>query len=165
MNLKNTDIIPLLFIILLLGCKSTRSINFQSEIPLQIESPYFQTWLSGVQGVGSGVDVFLPVLSLNGVVPDSLHFRGQQQKAFYKNKMIIGRFSTPQNQRQDVILSNEPLAEASNQLLPIRNNSPFELPDNVCVLSYIIENKRYYYKITDLVQRSVIPYPSSSPPY
>ena len=159
MNFKNTYIILLLFITLVLGCKSTRSINFQSEIPLQIDSPYFQTWVAGVQGGGSGIDVFLPVKDLNSIIPDSLHFRGQRVQTVYKNSMIVGHFSTTKNQHQDIILSNEPLAEVGNQLLPIRNNSPFELLDNVCVLSYIIDDKRFYYKITDLIQLKSSPYP------
>jgi hypothetical protein len=163
MNFKNTYIILLLFITLVLGCKSTRSINFQSEIPLQIDSPYFQTWVAGVQGGGSGIDVFLPVKDLNSIIPDSIHFRGQRVQTVYKNSMIVGHFSTPQNQRQDVILSNEPLAEANNQLLPKEDHSAFELEPNTCVLSYILENKRYYYKITDLTQRPSIPYPTTPP--
>jgi hypothetical protein len=73
--------------------------------------------------------------------------------------MIVGHFSTTKNQHQDIILSNEPLAEVGNQLLPIRNNSPFELLDNVCVLSYIIDDNRFYYKITDLIQLKSSPYP------
>ena len=142
-----------------MSCKSTRSIHFQSEIPLQIESPYFQTWVAGIQGGGSGIDVFFPVKDLNNIIPDSIHFRGQRVKAVYKNKMILGHFSTPKNQHQDIILSNEPLAEANNQLLPKQDHSAFELEPNTCVLSYIIDNKRFYYKITDLIQRKSNSYP------
>ena len=66
-------------------------------------------------------------------------------------------------QLKDVILSNEPFAEANNQLLPKADHSAFELEPNACVLSYILENKRYYHKIIDLTQRPSIPYPKSPP--
>lgn len=144
----------------MIGCKTTKPMLFASKSPISIEVPYFQSWVAGVQGGGSGIDVFLPVKDLNNITPDSsTHFRGQHVKAVYKNKMIVGHFSTTKNQHQDIILSNEPLAEVGNQLLPIRNNSPFELPDNVCVLSYIIDDKRFYYKIKDLIQLKSSPYP------
>ena len=158
MNYKYFYII-LLFLSFLYGCKSTCLIHFQSDAPCLIESPYYQPWSFEVQGRGSGIDVVLPIKNLNAIVPDSLHLRGQRVKAVYKNKMIVGHISTTKNQHQDIILSNEPLAEVGNQLLPIRNNSPFELPDNVCVLSYIIDDKRFYYKITDLIQLKSSPYP------
>ena len=149
----------------LLGCKTTKSTLFVSKPPISIEAPYFQTWVAGVQGGDRGVDVFLPVKDLNNITPDSIHFRGQRAKAVYKNQMIVGHFSSPQNQPKDIILSNEPFAEANNQLLPKADHSAFELEPNTCVLSYILENKRYYHKITDLTQRTSISYPKSPPPH
>ena len=164
MRLKITYKISLFCLSFLLGCKTTKPTLFDSKIPISIEAPYFQSWVAGVQGGGRGVDVFLPVKDLNNITPDSIHFRGQRAKTVYKNQMIVGHFSSPQNQPKDVILSNEPFAEANNQLLPKADHSAFELEPNACVLSYILENKRYYHKITDLAQRSSIPYPSSPPP-
>ncbi len=164
MRLKITYKISLFCLSFLMSCKTTKPTLFDSKIPISIEAPYFQSWVAGVQGGGRGVDVFLPVKDLNNITPDSIHFRGQRAKTVYKNQMIVGHFSSPQNQPKDVILSNEPFAEANNQLLPKADHSAFELEPNACVLSYILENKRYYHKITDLAQRPSIPYPSSPPP-
>lgn len=164
MSLKITYKIPLLCLSFLLGCKTTKSTLFVSKSPISIEAPYFQTWFAGVQGGDRGVDVFLPLKDLNNITPDSIHFRGQRAKVVYKNQMIVGHFSTLQNPLQDVILSNEPFAEANNQLLPKADHSAFELEPNACVLSYILENKRYYHKIIDLTQRPSISYPSSPSP-
>ena len=163
MCLKITYKISLLCLSFLLGCKSTRSIHFQSEIPFQIESPYYEPWTAGVKGGGSGINVLLPINNLNGIIPDSIHFRGYRVKATYDNQMIIGYFKTPHNQHQDVILSNEPLAEAKNQLLPTNDPSPFELENNTCVLSYTIENQQFFFKIKNLTKRTYIPYPRSHP--
>jgi len=165
MRFKPTYKIPLLCLSFLLGCKTTKSTLFVSKSPISIEAPYFQSWVAGVQGGGRGVDVFLPVKDLKRITPDSIHFRGQRAKAVYKNQMIVAHFSSSQNQPKDVILSNEPLAEAKNQLLPTGDRSPFELPNNACVLSYKIENNRYYHKITDLTQRPSNSYPKSPPPH
>ena len=164
MNFKTTYKIPLLCLSFLMGCKTTKPTLFDSKIPISIEAPYFQSWVAGAQGGGSGVDVFLPVKDLNNITPDSLHFRGQRVKVIYKDQYITARFHTLDNQLGKVILSNEPLAEANNKLLPLGDNSPFDLPKNTCVLSYRLNNKRYYYKILDLTKSNFTPYPSSPPP-
>ena len=165
MNFKTTYKISLFCLSFLLGCKTTKSTLFVSNSPISIEAPYFQSWIAGVQGGGRGVDVFLPVKDLKRITPDSIHFRGQRAKAVYKNQMIVAHFSSSQNQPKDVILSHEPFAEAKNQLLPKEDHSAFELEPNTCVLSYILENKRYYHKIINLVQRPTIAFPSSPPPH
>jgi hypothetical protein len=138
MNFKTTYKITLLCLSFVIGCKTTKPPLFVSKSPISIESPYFQSWVAGVQGGGSGVGVFLPVKDLKNITPD--------------------------NQLEKVILSNEPLAEANNKLLPLGDNSPFDLPKNTCVLSYRLNNKRYYYKILDLTKSNFTPYPSSPPP-
>ena len=154
----------LLCLSFLLGCRTTKSTLFVSKSPISIAAPYFQSWVAGIQGGGSGVDVFLPVKDLNNITPDSLHFRGQRVIVIYKDQHITARFQTADNQLEKVILSNEPLAEANNILLPLGDNSPFELHKNTCVLSYRLNNKRYYYKILDLTKSNCTPYPSSPPP-
>ena len=138
MNFKTTYKITLLCLSFMTGCKTIKPTLFVSKSPISIESPYFQSWVAGVQGGGSGVGVFLPVKDLKNITPD--------------------------NQLEKVILSNEPLAEANNKLLPLGDNSPFDLPKNTCVLSYRLNNKRYYYKILDLTKSNFTPYPSSPPP-
>ena len=163
MSLKTIHRISLFCLFFLLGCKTTNSLHYVSEIPILIEAPYYQSWVAGVQGGGRGIDVVFPVKDLNSITPDSIHFRGQRAKAVYKNQMIVGHFSSPQNQPVDVILSNEPFAEAKNQLLPKEDRSALELESNACVLSYTAENKRYYYKITNLTQRPSTPYPTPPP--
>ena len=164
MNPKNTHIILVLFIVLLLGCKSTRSIHFQSEIPFQIESPYYQPWGSGVHGGGSGIDVILPIKNLNGIVPESIHFQGQRTKAVVYQNIIVGHINTINNKRPDIILSNEPLTELNNQLLPLKDSSPFEIENNACILSYLMKGKRYYCKIENLERHLTISYPLFPPP-
>lgn len=143
----------------MIGCQTTKPALFVSKPPISIESPYYQSWVAGIQGGGSGVDVFLPVKNLEGITLDSLFFRGQVTKAIYNNQYIVGHFKTSQNQPQDVILSHELLAEANNQLFPRRNFIPFELAEKACVLSYFHQNRRYYYKISNLTERTNVPYP------
>ena len=164
MKPKNTHIILMLFIVLLLGCKSTRSIHFQYEIPFQIESSYYQPWSSGVHVGGSGIDVILPIKNLNAIAPDSIHFQGQRTKAVVYQNIIVGHINTINNKRQDIILSNEPLAELNNQLLQLKDSSPFEIENNACILSYLMKGKRYYYKIENLERRLTISYPLFPPP-
>jgi hypothetical protein len=53
----------------MIGCKTTKPMLFASKSPISIEVPYFQSWVAGVQGGGSGIDVFLPVKDLNNITP------------------------------------------------------------------------------------------------
>ncbi len=163
MNFKYFYITLSLFFPSLNSCKSTRSIHFQSKIPFQIESPYYQPWSSGVQGGGSGIDVILPIKNLNAIVPDSIHFQGQRTKAVVQQQIIVGHINTNNNKQQDIILSNEPLEELNNQLLPLNNSTPFKIENNACVLSYLMKGKRYYCKIENLERRLKISYPLFSP--
>ena len=159
MNFKTAYTISLFYLSVMISCQTPNPTLFVSKPPISIESPYYQSWVSGVQGGGSGIDVFLPVKNLEGVTPDSLFFRGQGTKAIYSNPYIVGHFQTSHNQPQDVILSHDLLAETNNKLFPIGNHTPFELDEKTCVLSYFHQNRRYFYKINNLTERKTVPYP------
>lgn len=159
MNFKTVYKISLFCLLFMIGCQTSKPILFVSKPPIPIELPYYQSWVSGIQGGGSGIDVFLPVKNLEGITPDSLFFRGQGTKATYNNQYIVGHFRTSHNQSEDVILSHELLAETNNKLLPVENSVLFELDEKACVLSYFHQNRRYFYKISNLTERTIVPYP------
>ena len=85
------------------------------------------------------------------------------RKPVYQNKRIVGRFDTPHNQKKDLVLSQNVLKEMHNSLLAAGDRSPFPLRNNACILSYQVQNKRYYYKIEALQQQPSIAYPSAPP--
>ena len=165
MKVINTQ--PLILLILtslFIQCKGGQPVTLQSTPPFILtQAPYYQAWIAGIPGGGSGINVFIPVEGTKGFEPDSLHFRGQRVKAVYQNKRIVGRFDTPHNQKKALVLSQNILKEMHNSLLAAEDRSTFPLRYNACILSYQVQNKRYYYKIEALQQQPSIAHPSAPP--
>lgn len=160
--IKTQPLILLILFSLFIQCKGSQPVTFQSMPPFVLtQAPYYQAWIAGIPGGGSGINVFIPVEGANGFDPDSLHFRGQRVKVVYQNKRIVGRFDTPHNQKKDLVLSQNVLKEIHNSLLDDGDRSPFTLRNNACILSYQVHNKRYYYKIEALEQQPSIAHPSA----
>ncbi len=150
----------MLFIIVSFSqCAST--LKLQDNLPLEIDEVYYQTWVAGVKGGGSGINVFIPIESnSNDIVLDSMYFRGKSTKIEYVNDALaVGRFKTEANQKQDIIMSNEPYAEYANKVPELPEKIPFELKDDECVVSYLEKNKIKYFKIEGIVKKESTRYP------
>ena len=147
------------------NCKPAQEqlLQFQTTPPLDISAPYYTSWVAGVEGGGSGVNVFLPFKANGKTVIDSLHFRGQKTAVETTDKLIIGRFKGVSNPKKDIIMSAEPQDEYNNKMELKRDVSPFNLPENACVISYSINGKRLYYKVLNLKKGESIAYPSAPP--
>ena len=143
-------------------CKVLDPLTLQKNSPFKLSQiPYYQAWISGVHGGGSGINIFIPIEEPKNFRPDSLHFRGQRVKAVYQNKRIFACYKTTHNQNKDLILNKDVLEEMDNSLLSTVDRSPFTLKHNACILSYQVNNKRYYHKIEELQQKPSIGYPSA----
>jgi hypothetical protein len=164
MKLTNFFALGIVFLTVF-NCKTSKEsvLQFQSTPPLEISAPYYNTWVAGVKGGGSGVNVFLPLIENGNIDIDSLHFRGEKSAVETRDKLIIGRFMQFSNQKKDLIMSSEPQDEYNNKLDLKREVSPFNLPQNACVISYIINGKRLYYKVSNLKKGESIAYPSAPP--
>ena len=140
--------------IIITSCHSNANIKSISNSNLNLTSPaYFEKWIAGVEGGGSGFNVFLPIKKSSFINFDSIHFRGQRVKALHRNNMVFGRFkSINNNHSEDIIIEN-----TGHE----KNNSHFSLLDNSCVLSYRIQNKRMYYEFKNLDYKPSKPYPVS----
>ena len=147
------------------NCKTSKEpvLQFQSTAPLEITAPYYNSWIAGVQGGGSGINVFLPLKENGNIVIDSLHFRGEKTAVETRDKLIVGRFRHSTNQKKDLIMSANPQDEYNNKRDLIREPSPFTLAQNDCVISYTVDGKRLYYKISNLKKGESVAYPSAPP--
>ncbi len=143
-------------------CSGTRSLD--KKAPVKFENPYYQSWVAGVEGGGSGINVFLPLKEKNSEL-DSIYFRGQSAKLEWKQEagVYVGRFNSELNRKNDMILSSDPMEEYGNQLPVVKTSIPFELRDDECVISYQKRGKTRYFKLEGLVEKAAIPYPSAPP--
>lgn len=144
-------------------CTSTKRI--QENASLDLGQVYFQKWIAGIEGGGAGLNIYIPTED-NSMQLDSVYFRGKVAKLELKNQngiIYIGRFISDFNKKKDMIMSNEPHAEFGNEMPKIQQKIPFELKDNECVISYKEGKKTKYFKVSNVVEKELIPYPSAPP--
>ena len=64
--------------------------KFQKTSPFEIGDVYYQHWVAGIQGGGSGINLFIPLVSNpNNIVLDSIYFKGKQVKPEVKSKQLF----------------------------------------------------------------------------
>ena len=140
-------------------CSSVKKL--QAEAPLTIGKVYYQKWVAGIQGGGSGLNIFIPAKDTS-IVLDSVYFRGKAVKLETKpqdKSIYIGRFISKFNQKHDIVMSSDSTAEYGNKLPIVDEHIPFELAPNECVVSYIDGNKIKYFKIDNVVEKESIHFP------
>jgi len=144
-------------------CSSAKKL--QKSAPLHLGQVYCQVWIAGIEGGGAGLNIFIPVKD-NSIILDSVYFRGQAAKLEVKSQneiIYIGRFISDFNKKKDIIMSNEPYAEYVNEMPEISQKIPFVLKDNECVISYKDGKTTKYFKVDNITEKDLIPYPSAPP--
>ena len=142
--------------------KNPSEIALEISMPLTIEKPYFQSWIAGIQGGGSGINLYLPSQNTTFKL-DSAYFRGMTSKVKIINTGFVSHFKTTLNQKEDIIMSEEDNAEYGNQIPENKNPFPFQLKENECVISYLEDNRTKYFKILNLYEMPIQLYPSAQP--
>jgi hypothetical protein len=138
--------------------------KLQKKAPIEFGVAYAQEWVAGVQGGGSGINVFIPAEN-NSLELDSMFFRGQKVKIqlIKEDNTYVGRFKTSKNQSNDIILSSDMMEESKNKLPKFKTDIPFELNDYECLISYQIDNETLYYKISNIKMEQPLHFPSTPP--
>lgn len=132
-------------------CSSQKKL--QDTVSFKTDHAYFQHWVAGIKGGGSGVNVFIPVISeLKNLKLDSIYFKGRLVPLETKPQnpnLYIGRVSTAGNQQPD-------FTDTSTSI-------PFELKDNEAVVTYQENGKTKYYKIENIEEKKAKHFPSAQP--
>ncbi len=162
-NILSVTILPLLMFSFS-QCSSQKKL--QEKAPVNVVEVFCQSWVAGIKGGGAGIDIFITLEAVpnEDVVLDSVHFRGLTKKLEMKPKdstLYIGRFITGNTEKLDIVMSGEPKEEYGNQMPKKNIESPFQLEDNECVVSYQDNGKTKYFKIVDVVEKQHIPYPNA----
>jgi len=137
----------MVLIILITTIQCTSVPKLQKESPTTFKETYYQKWNAGIKEGGSGINVYLETINAS-ILLDRIYFRGKMaklQKMPNNSLLYIGRFKSKIN---DSI-------EDSKQL----SNWPFQIEDDECVVSYSVEKKVLYFKISNLKERQSINYP------
>lgn len=141
-------------------CSSTKHAMKVSETIL-IENTaqpkaYYQKWVAGVQGGGSGIDVYIHKSLLAQKTADSIYFRGKITAAKSTNNMYVGYFKDEVNH-----FSQEPETNTETAKFDTENTFPFHLKSNEAVLSYTEAGIVKYVKLEGLLKKQSPDYPSA----
>lgn len=161
--MKAYKFVSILIIFIFTNCSTAQKL--QKTAPIILGEVYSQSWVAGVKGGGSGINLFIPVL---GELPqnmqfDSVYFRGRASKlelATTNPVLYVGRFTEKFKQNQDIIMSIDPMEEYGNQL-PTQQKIPFDLKETECVVSYKESKDTKYFKIDNIIEKKSEHYPSA----
>lgn len=160
---KNISIL-ILVMTLFSNCSSAQKL--QKKAPINYDGVYFQKWVAGIQGGGSGINLFIPTSNElpKSVELDSIYFQGKVtllEKIEGEKTLYVGRFITDSNQKRDAIMSSDSKEEYGNQTPMLKEKIPFELKDSECVVSYKEGNETKYFKIENIIEKQPQHYPSA----
>ncbi len=167
--IKRISSFILMFIFMTSFSQCSSSKKLQSKTPIEFGDAYFQKWVAGVKGGGSGINIFIPINESisEEFILDSVYFRGKVAKLEVKpndKTLYIGRFKTGFNtMKPDIIMSSDSKEEYGNQLPKIEEKIPFDLKDNECIVSYKKSDKTKYYKIENIIEKQAQHFPSVPP--
>ncbi len=122
----------------LMRCASTQKL--QNKPPFEIGQITYT-----LQNANNAVDsIYVPMTSNpKQIILDSIYFKGKRAKLIkLESNVYVGRFP-----KQDMVMSNKPLAEHENTLPEVPIKLPFDLKDDECVISYSNNSKIYYLKL------------------
>lgn len=145
------------------GAQNTNSMKeFVQNPPFKISEAYYQNWVAGVEEGGSGTNVHINFREMDpDVVVQNIYFKNHVLEAkgnINDANQFVGYLKN--SVKADIIMDADPMKEAQNTPSKI---FPFELEANEAVVEYWFAGKKNYYKISNLSEKNMIPYPQSNP--
>jgi hypothetical protein len=140
-QIKNS--LSLFLIVISLGCSN--QFNFKKNSNLVFEESYYESWVAGVKGGGSGLNIHL---TLEKKLKKNLQIEGIYFKQKYcklnlqKENKYSGYILTSQNRYPNSIAPSQASKEKET------TNIPFTLEGNDAVLVYLENKKTRYLKLT-----------------
>ena len=154
----------IIFVVLILGllrsCKSCDTNKNTTEFiinpPFSIDKIYYQKWIAGTQGGGSGVNLYVEFSQINkGVLLNEFYFRNNIAAVKKSNESLyVGHFnaneirSIQDNDRQNEVIN------------PLSFESKFKLENHEAILSYQYDNVFFHYKISNINEKEIVAYPA-----
>ena len=149
-------------------CKSSKEhvkiSNEMSVITKDYSVVYFENWIAGIQGGGSGTNLFVSKSVLNNKKLISAYFRGKVtdfEVLKPSSNFYIARFKGEANLKRDLNMDNDVIKEYGNKTPLASLHFPFELLNDEAVISYLENDIMKYLKLTNISQKESIPYPSA----
>ena len=143
-------------------CKGSSKDAGDTLRPPEILEIYYQRWISGVEGGGSGINLFITTEETD-LTLDSVYFRTRgiklEQRVAHR---YIGRLKTFTNNNEgpivqvDSSLGREIRPDKTKQLDP-------NLNDDACIISYIDGDRKGYFTVREIPEKPPASFPSARP--
>ena len=151
------NLLPPLFVVLVAFSFSgwANGKTLQENPPEAIGKAYYTTWRGGVQGAGSGYNLFIPSEADLEIELDTAYFRGRKaviEKEPSQPGLYVARFVVPakDDPNADLVLHEDPRREFGNTPPNIFPEIPFELEAGEAVVKYRKDGKEKYFRITGI---------------
>lgn len=164
--MKSFQFVVLCIIVTILFTRCSSTQKLQTISPISLGKVYCQNWIAGIQGGGSGINIYIPILKKvpKSIQLDSVYFRGKGTELEFikgENALYVGRFTSTFSQKSDMVMSSDPKEEYFNEAPQIAPKIPFKLKDSECVITYKENNLVKYFKIEDISEKATQNYPSA----
>lgn len=142
-----------LFLIALFSCAASKSNDMKLHLT-EIKEVYFQKWIAGIEGGGSGINfhVILEKPLDNDIALVSVQFRSQ--KAFFVKTSETEFVAKMQSGQEDLIMDENPEKEYGNQ------SALMNLKQNEAVLKFQKNGETFTKKIENVKEKQIIAFPS-----
>ncbi len=164
--LKNYTSIVAVFIIsaVFIQCGTTQkeTSKMVKNPPFTITEATYQTWVAGIQGGGAGTYVVITFGSIDSDVEINNFYFGNF-KALAKvqpNNSLLYRANVLNNTNNERLMNIDPKQEANTLPQP---KSQFELEQGNAIIEYNFKGKTYFHKVTKMIEKSPLAYPSANP--
>mgnify|MGYP006194370579 FL=1 len=147
-------ILYIFFATTLISCNSTETIVQENNL-----SASYQTWVAGVRGGGSGINFYI---DLTSELPTHIELK----------RVIFRGYEVP-FEKQDNLHFQAMIKTPGNQQKYEEDNAPnvtspkndTKLQDNEAILVFSKKGKEYQQKITNVIEKPSLEYPSAKPKF
>lgn len=156
-----TKYIAVLCIYVITSCSSSKTkisvndLEFQEKPPFVLEHIQYQRWVSEIPGEGFVYNMGISVLeNKNYVQFDSVYYKGYAVKIEVGKMGYFATIQTPENRKEDLIMSNKQGEEYGNSTKILRNKQ-FDFGEKTCVIKYIEKDQVFYFKYNQVTKKEL----------
>lgn len=147
----------LLFLSFFISCHSQK--EAAKAMKATIGETYFENWVAGVRGGGSGTNFFIhckkPVPK--AIILKALYFRNKKAPIHKDSKMVYSAGFTGEANTER---GNDP---NPSTVKGEKTTPPFPITDNEAIIEYSFKGKKAYYKLNRIKEQELKAYPSARP--
>ena len=167
--LEKTSLILFVFILQLClsQCNSTKNTMDMTET---IDSSkglnsviYYQNWVAGIEGGGSGTDLYINKELVAGKELKTAYFKGRIvdfDSSVNQSNFFIARYKGNTNWKKDKNMDADTIKEYGNEAPVDASEFPFNLASNEAMVSYYENGIIKYLKLTNITKKASLAYPS-----